>query len=384
MSRFIYADNAATTAVSDTAFNAMVPFLREQYGNPSSLYRFGGAAKKALTEAREKIAKALGAEPGEIFFTACGSESDNWALKGIVERKGPGHIISTAMEHHAILHTLQYLEKHGCTVTYLMPDQYGMITAEQVKEAIRPDTILITIMMANNEIGTILPIKEIGEVAKAHKIVFHTDAVQVAGHIPIDVNDLNVSMLSISGHKFHGPKGVGALYVRKGTGLPPFIHGGGQERNLRAGTENVAGIAGMAAALEEALANLDENAERITALRDRLIAGVLKIKKCRLTGHPTVRLPGNASFVFESVEGESIMLRLDAAGICSSTGSACSSASLEPSHVLLSTGLPVELAHGSVRLSLGEDTTEDDVDYMIENITKTISDLRAMSPIWEG
>ena len=381
----IYADNAATTKLSPTALEAMMPYLTGEYGNPSSLYRFAGAAKKALEGARADIAACLNAEPEEIVFTSGGTESDNWALRGVAEALGKRgkHILVSAIEHHAILHTAQWLRKQGFEVEELPVDRMGKVLPETLEKAIRPDTILVSVMLANNEIGTIQPIKELAAIAHAHKAVFHTDGVQAVGHIPVDVKELGVDLLSLSGHKFHGPRGTGVLYVKKGTPILPLIHGGGQEKNRRSGTENVAGVVGMAAALKEQTASLEADAARLTALRDRLIAGLLKLPKSRLTGHPTDRLPSIASLVFECIEGESILLQLDARGICASSGSACSSTSLEPSHVLLAIGLPHEIAHGSVRLSLGEDITEADVDAIIENLTQVVNNLRAMSPIWD-
>ena len=386
MSRFVYADNAATTRVSDAAMQAMQPYFQEQYGNPSSLYRFGQKAKTAVEEARAAIARCLNAKPEEIFFTSGGTESDNWALVKAAEatQKKGKHIITTAIEHHAIHHTLKWLEKErGYAVTCLPVDSRGQISLEELENAIREDTVLITIMAANNEVGTILPVKEIGTIARAHGVLFHTDAVQAVGHIPVDVEGMNIDLLSLSAHKFHGPKGIGALYRRKSARIPALIHGGGQEKNQRSGTENVAQIVGMAAALQEATDHLEENMGKVTALRDRLIDGILQIPRSRLTGDKENRLPGTASFVFECVEGESVLLRLDGAGVCASTGSACSSASLDPSHVLLALGIPHEIAHGSLRLTLCESNTEEDVDYLIETVTNVIAGLRAMSPIWE-
>lgn len=387
MSRAVYADNAATTALSDTALNAMLPYLQKQYGNPSSLYSFAQSAKADLDRARADIAACIGAKPEEIYFTSGGTEADNWALKGVAELKGGKgrHIITTAIEHHAILHTAEYLEKAGFEVTYLPVDSEGFVKPEDVKAAIRPDTILISIMAANNEIGTIEPIAEIGKIAKEHKILFHTDAVQAVGHIPVNVDEWNVDLLSLSAHKIHGPRGMGVLYARKPLRLPPLIHGGGQEKGRRSGTENVAGAIGLAAALKEAVSILDEEGKRLSAMRDRLMDGlVASVPRCKVTGPRENRLPGTASLVFECVEGESILLLLDGKGICSSSGSACSSASLDPSHVLLAIGLPHEIAHGSVRLSLGRENTEADVDYMLEVIPQVIERLRAMSPIWEA
>jgi cysteine desulfurase len=386
--KIVYADNAATTAMSQTAINAMLPYMADNYGNPSSLYSVGRTAHMGIEDARAKVAAAIGAEPNEIYFTGCGTESDNWALKGVAEAKANKgkHIITSSIEHHAITHTLDWLKKKGYEVTYLKADKFGGIDLEELKSAIREDTILITIMAANNEVGTILPVKEIGAIAHEHGIIFHTDAVQATGHIHIDVNEMNIDLLSMSGHKFRGPKGVGALYVRrgiKGFRLPQLLHGGGQERNMRSGTENVPGIVAMAAALEEAVQNLDENSKRISAMRDRLIEAFSTIPYSRLTGDPVNRLPGTASFVFECIEGESLVLSLDAKGICASSGSACSSASLDPSHVLLAIGLPHEVAHGSLRLSINECTTDEDIDYIIETLPPIIERLRSMSPLWE-
>ena len=384
-SKFVYADNAATTAMSDTCVKAMLPYLQENYGNPSSLYSVGRSAHRALDEARAKVAQCLNAEPNEIYFTGCGTESDNWALKGIAEAKAARgkHIITSSIEHHAITHTLDWLKKQGYEVTYLKADKNGGIDLAELEAAIRPDTILISIMMANNEIGTILPVQEIGRIAHEHGVLFHTDAVQAAGHIPIDVKAMNIDMLSISGHKFHGPKGVGVLYIRRGVRVPQLLHGGGQERNQRSGTENVPEIVGMAAALEEAVQNLPETMPRVAAMRDRIIAAFRDIPYSRLTGDPVNRLPGIASFVFECVEGESLVLSLDAKGICASSGSACSSVSLDPSHVLLAIGLPHEVAHGSLRLSISDTTTDEDIDYIIETLPPIVERLRSMSPLWE-
>lgn len=387
MSNMIYADHAATTALSDKALAAMMPYFQKEYGNPSSLYRFGQEAKSVLERARADVAACLGAQPEEIYFTSGGTEADNWALRGVAELKGKKgkHIITTSIEHHAILHTAQYLERQGFEITYLSVNSEGFVSPEDVKAAIRPDTILISVMAANNEIGTIEPIAEIGAIARAAGVLFHTDAVQAVGHVGVDVNSWNVDLLSLSGHKFHGPRGVGVLYVRKPLRLPPLIHGGGQEKGRRSGTENVVGAVGLAAALKEAVSMLDEEGTRLSALRDRLMDGLLAaVPRCKVTGPREHRLPGTASLVFECVEGESILLRLDEEGICASSGSACSSASLDPSHVLLGIGLPHEIAHGSVRLSLGRENTEADVDHMLEVIPKVIKRLRDMSPIWEG
>ena len=389
MSRFIYADHAGTTALSRAALEAMTPYLTERYGNPSSLYRFGQEAKSDLEQARADIAACIGAKPEEIFFTSGGTEADNWALKGVLEwmalkGKPTGHIITSAIEHHAILHTAQHLEKQGYDVTYLPVDELGRVSPAEVEAAIRPDTLLISIMAANNEIGTIQPVAEIGAVARKHKVLFHTDAVQAVGHIPVDVEAWNVDLLSLSAHKFQGPKGVGALYVRKPLRLPPLIHGGGQEKGRRSGTENVAGVVGMAAALKEAAAQLETEGARLSALRDRLIDGLTRLPYSRLTGDPANRLPGTASFVFEGVEGEALLLHLDARGICASSGSACSSASLDPSHVLLAIGLPHAIAHGSLRLSLGADNTDADVDAMLAAVPEVVAYLRNMSPVWDA
>ena len=388
MSRFIYADHAGTTALSQTALAAMTPYFTEQYGNPSSLYRFGQEAKADLERARADIAACIGAKPEEIFFTSGGTEADNWALKGVVELmalkgKTTGHIITSAIEHHALLHTAQHLEKQGYAVTYLPVDELGRVSPAAVEAAVRPDTVLISIMAANNEIGTIQPVAEIGAVARRHRILFHTDAVQAVGHIPVDVEAWNVDLLSLSAHKFQGPKGVGALYVRRPLRLPPLLHGGGQEKGRRSGTENVPGVIGMAAALKEAVAQLEAEGARLSALRDRLIDGLTRLPYTRLTGDPENRLPGTASFVFEGVEGEALLLHLDARGIFASSGSACSSASLDPSHVLLAIGLPHAIAHGSLRLSLGRETTEADVDAILREVSRAVQYLREMSPVWD-
>lgn len=387
MPNFVYADHAATTALSDTALRAMTPYFQQQYGNPSSLYRFAQDAKADLERARADVAACLNARPEEIFFTSGGTEADNWAVRGVLEaraKKGR-HVISSAVEHHAILHTLQYLEKQGlCEVSWIPVDGEGRVDPAAVRAALRPDTVLISVMAANNEIGTIEPVAEIGAIAREAGVLFHTDAVQAVGHIPVDVEAWNCDLLSLSAHKFHGPRGVGALYVRKPLRLPPLIHGGGQEKGRRSGTENLPGVIGMAAALREAVERMDGENARLSALRDKLISGLLEIPRSRLTGTRENRLPGAASFVFECIEGESILLRLDAAGICSSSGSACSSASLDPSHVLLAIGLPHEIAHGSVRLTLGRENTEEDVDYMLREIPKVVAGLRAMSPLWDA
>ena len=378
MSRIVYADHAATTALSDTALKAMLPYFNQSYGNPSSLYSFAQQAKSDLEAARAQVAACLNAQPEEIYFTSCGSESDNWALRGVAEQKKDKgrHIITSAIEHHAILHTARYLEKQGFEVTYLPVDGQGRVDPAAVKAALRPDTILISIMTANNEIGTIEPIAEIGAIAREAGVLFHTDAVQAVGHIPVDVQAWKVDLLSLSGHKFRGPRGMGALYVRKGVRLPPLMFGGGQEKGRRAGTENVAGAVGLAAALREATDGLAAESARLSALRDKLAAGLGRIPYSRLTGDPVNRLPGTASFVFEGVEGEALLLLLDARGICASSGSACSSASLDPSHVLLAMGLPHAIAHGSLRLTLGAENTEEDVAYLLQEVPRVVQYLR--------
>lgn len=384
--RTIYVDNAATTAMSDKAIEAMMPYLKGVYGNPSSLHTVGQTAKEALEEARAKLAACLNADPKEIYFTSGGSEADNQAINSAASngaKKGKKHIISTAIEHHAVLHTLKKLEKEGYEVTYLPVSSEGLITAEEVEAAIRPDTALVTVMYANNEVGTILPVPEIGAVCRKHGVVFHTDAVQAAGHIPVDVKADNIDMLSLSAHKFHGPKGVGALYCRRGIPLNAFIEGGAQERGRRAGTENVGGIVSAAVALEEACANMAQNAEKLKKLRDRLIDGLLKIPHSKLNGDRVKRLPANVNMCFEGIEGEGLLLLLDAKGICASSGSACTSGSLDPSHVLLALGLPHEVAHGSLRLSLSEYNTEEDVDAILKAVPEVVEYLRNMSPVWE-
>lgn len=386
MAKTIYVDNAATTAMSDTAIAAMARYYKEVYGNPSSLHTVGQIAKEALDSARAEIAACIGAKPNEIYFTSGGSEADNQAIRSAAYgglAKGKKHIISTAFEHHAVLHTLKKLEKEGFEVTYLNVHSHGNITAGEVEAAIRPDTALVTVMYANNEVGSVLPVSEIGEVCRAHKVIFHTDAVQAVGHIPVNVISDNVDMLSCSAHKFHGPKGVGFLYCRTGVALKNLIEGGAQERNRRAGTENLAGISGMAAALKEAVANLEKNMKREATLRDRLIAGLTKVEHSRLNGDRVNRLPNNVNICFEGVEGESLLLLLDAKGICASSGSACTSGSLDPSHVLLALGLPHEVAHGSLRLSLSEYNTEEEVDFIIEEVPKVVEYLRSISPVWE-
>lgn len=382
----IYVDNAATTAMSDKAIEAMTPYLKEVYGNPSSLHTVGQRAKEVLEDARVRIAKILNAEPREIYFTSGGSEADNQAIRSCALnglKKGKKHIISTAFEHHAVLHTLKKLESEGFEVTYLPVSKQGLVTAKQVEEAIRPDTALVSVMYANNEIGTIQPIREIGAVCKKAGVPFHTDAVQAVGHIPVDVNADNIDLLAISAHKFHGPKGVGALYCRKGILLNTFIEGGAQERNRRAGTENIAGIVAMCTALEEACANMKANSQKLKKMRDRLIDGLLSIPHSRLNGDREKRLPGNVNMCFEGIEGEGLLLLLDAKGICASSGSACTSGSLDPSHVLLAIGLPHEVAHGSLRISLSENNTEEDIDAILKAVPEVVQYLRNMSPVWE-
>ena len=382
----VYADNAATTMMSKTAKEAMMPYLDVVYGNPSSLYSFGQEAKTALEEARAKVAKALNADTREIYFTSGGSEADNQAIMSaavIGARKGKKHIISTAFEHHAVLHTLNKLQKQGYEITLLDVHENGVVTAKEVADAIREDTCLVTIMFANNEIGTIQPIAEIGAVCREKGVLFHTDAVQAVAHVPVDVKEMNIDMLSLSGHKFHGPKGVGALYVKKGVALTNLIEGGAQERGKRAGTENVPAIVGMAAALEEAVAHMDENMEKITAMREMLIEGISKIPHSKLNGDREKRVPGTVNFCFEGIEGESLLLLLDDAGIAASSGSACTSGSLDPSHVLLAIGLPHEVAHGSLRLSVSEYNTPEEMAHIIENVPKVVEYLRKLSPVWE-
>ncbi|MCM1508322.1 MAG: cysteine desulfurase NifS [Ruminococcus flavefaciens] len=384
--RFIYADNAATTAVSEEVLNAMLPHFTKAYGNASSIYKLGRDAQKDIEQAREKVAKAIGADPKEIFFTSCGSESDNWAIKGVAEnmaKKGKKHIITSVFEHHAVLHTCEYLEKHGYEVTYVPVSADGFVNPEDIRNAIREDTALVTIMYANNEIGTIQPIEEIAQICKEKKVIFHTDAVQAVGHVEIDVKKQNIDMLSLSGHKIHAQKGIGALYVRKGIVLPNLIHGGGQERNKRAGTENVPAIVGLGVAIENATKNIAEKNAVITPRRNKLIDGILQLPYTRLNGDRDKRLAGNLNISIEGIEGESLLLMLDLNGICASSGSACTSGSLDPSHVLLSIGLKHEIAHGSLRLSIEEDVTDEDVDYILEVIPKVVERLRSMSPVWE-
>ena len=382
----VYADNAATTQMSRAAIDAMLPYMETIYGNPSSLHSVGQQAAEALQNARERIAACLNASPREIYFTSGGSEADNQAILSAARlgaRKGKKHIISTAFEHHAVLHTLKKLEKEGFEIELLPVGAIGTITAQQVKSALRADTCLVTVMYANNEIGSILPIAEIGEVCREAGVLFHTDAVQAAGHVPIDVQAQHIDVLSLSAHKFHGPKGIGVLYARQGVPLTSLIEGGAQERGKRAGTENLPAIMGMAAALENACAHIDENARKVSALRDRLIAGLSKIPHSALNGDPVNRLPGNVSFCFEGIEGESLLLLLDAKGICASSGSACTSGSLDPSHVLLAIGRPHEVAHGSLRLSLCEWNTDEDVDRILSAVPEVVAYLREMSPMWK-
>ena len=383
--KIVYADNAATTKMSRTAMDAMLPCMDKIYGNPSSLHSVGQKAAEVLTAARETMARCLGCQPKEIIFTSGGSEADNQAIMSAAakgERRGKKHIVSTAFEHHAVLHTLKALEARGFEITLLDVHENGLVTPEEVEAAIRPDTCLVSVMYANNEIGTIQPIREIGAVCRRLGVPFHTDAVQAAGHLHINVAEDNIDMLALSAHKFHGPKGIGALYIR--TGIPPvsIIHGGAQERGKRAGTENLPAICGMAAALEEACANIDVNAAKVQRLRDKLIDGLSAIPHCALNGDRTHRLPGNVSFCFEGIEGESLLLLLDAKGICASSGSACTSGSLDPSHVLLAIGRPHEVAHGSLRLTLCEENTEEEVDYMLREIPQVVEYLRNMSPVW--
>ncbi|MBP0973130.1 MAG: cysteine desulfurase NifS [Oscillospiraceae bacterium] len=384
--RIIYADHSATTAVSDEVLQAMLPYFKEHYGNPSSIYSIGRENERAIIDARMRIANCLGADPKEIFFTAGGSESDNWAIKGVADKlaaKGKKHIITSVFEHHAVLHTCEFLEKHGFEVTYLPVSPDGLIDPQQVADAIREDTALVTIMYANNEIGTIQPIAEIGAICKAKGVLFHTDAVQAVGNVEIGVKAQNIDLLSLSGHKFHAPKGIGALYIRKGVTLPNLVHGGGQESGKRAGTENVPGIIGLAKAIELATANIPAKTAKLTPLRDKLIDGILKIQDTRLNGSREHRLPGSVNISFVGIEGESLLLMLDHYGIMASSGSACTSGSLDPSHVLLSLGLSHEVAHGSLRLSFGEEFTEADADYILAVLPEIVERLRAMSPMWE-
>lgn len=385
--RFVYADNSATTRVSDKALAAALPYFTEQYGNPSSIYTLGMDAAKAVLAARQQVADALGAQRvNEIYFTSGGSEADNWAIRGAAAlgaKKGKKHIITTVFEHHAVLHTCDYLEKLGYEVTYLPVDENGLITAQQVEDAIREDTCLVTIMFANNEIGTIMPIAEIGAICKKHGVLFHTDAVQAVGHIDINVKEMNIDMLSLSGHKIHAPKGVGALYCRTGINLPNLIYGGAQERNKRAGTENVPSIVALGVAITDATKGIEEKNKKIKAMREKLIDGILKVPQTRLNGDRDQRLSGNVNISFRGIEGESLLLTLDINGIAASSGSACTSGSLDPSHVLLAIGLPHEIAHGSLRLSISEENTDEDVDYILSVIPGIVKKLRKMSPLWE-
>lgn len=380
----VYMDNAATTKLSPDVLNAMMPYLTDIYGNASSVHAFGREAREGVEHARNQVAAAINASPDEVFFTAGGTESDNMAIKGVAHKyaKKGKHIITTAIEHHAVLHTCEALEKEGYEVTYLPVDEDGLISVEQVRAAMRDDTLLVTVMFANNEVGTIEPIAEIGALCRERNVLFHTDAVQAVCHIPIDVRAMNIDLMSISAHKFHGPKGIGALYCRKGIVLEPVIVGGAQERKRRAGTENVAGIVGLGAAIERAHKNMSADMARVSALRDKLISGILKnIPHVKLNGHPTQRLPQNVNFSIRYIEGESILLMLDINGIAASSGSACTSGSLDPSHVLLAMGIPHEIAHGSLRLTLSDMTTDEEVDYVLETLTKTVKRLRDMSPL---
>lgn len=388
-SEIVYADNAATTRVSESVLNAMIKHYQGEYGNPSSLYDLGQRAKKATNNAREPIAKLINADPAEIFFTGSGTEADNMALKGVVKsvsarNKGKNHIITTKIEHPAILRTAEHLEREGFEVTYLDVDRDGLISLEQLENAITEKTALISVMSANNEIGTIMPLYEIGQIAKKHGVLFHTDAVQALGHMKLDVKEMNISLMSMSAHKIHGPKGVGALYIAKNVFLDNVIDGGGQEKNRRSGTENVAGIVGFGQAAQDMLDHMDEDNERIEKMSERLIEGLLKIEKSVLTGHRTNRLPGTCSFAFEAIEGESMIIHLNLKRICASTGSACSTGSLDPSHVLMAIGLTHQNAHGSLRLSLSKYNTEKEVDYIIECVTEIVDKLRKMSPVWHG
>ena len=384
--RFVYADNAATTPVSKAVLNEMMPYFTEKFGNASSIYALGRNAQRDLEDARERVAKTIGASASEIYFTSGGSESDNWAIRSVCERlavKGKKHIITSVFEHHAVLHVCQALEKQGFEVTYLPVYENGLVKTEDVEKAIREDTALVTIMYANNEIGTVQPIAEIGKICREKKVLFHTDAVQAVGHVEIDVNEQNIDMLSVSGHKINAQKGVGALYVRKGIALTNLIYGGAQERNKRAGTENLPAIMGFAKAMEIACTDIEKRAGKTAKQRDRLISEILKISHTRLNGDPVKRLPGTVNISIEGIEGESLLLMLDNNGICASSGSACTSGSLDPSHVLLALGLKHEVAHGSLRLSISDDTTDEDIDYIIEVVPQVVNRLREMSPLWE-
>ena len=386
MNKLIYLDNAATTKTAQEAVDAMLPYFTEYYGNASSIYSLGAESKKAMTEAREEIAGSIGASAQEIYFTAGGSESDNWALVATAEAyesKGK-HIITSKIEHHAILHTCEYLEKRGFSITYIDVDENGVLELDELKKAIRPDTILISVMFANNEIGTIQPIKEIGEIAREHGILFHTDAVQAYGHVQTRVDELPIDMMSASGHKINGPKGIGFLYIRKGVKIRSVVHGGAQERSRRAGTENIPGIVGLAAAVKKNFANMEERTRKETELRDYLIERIEKeIPYCRLNGHRTDRLPNNVNFSFQFIEGESLLIMLDMKGICASSGSACTSGSLDPSHVLLAIGLPHEIAHGSLRMTLSEENTKEEIDFVADELKGIVERLRSMSPLYE-
>ena len=382
---FVYADNAATTRIAPQVLDAMLPYLKEEYGNPSTLYKLGREAKIAIEKAREQVAQVIGAKAEEIFFTGSGTEADNMALKGVLygpAGKGKKHLITTKIEHHAVLHTAMALEKEGFQVTFLSVDKNGRVDLEELKQSITPDTALVSIMAANNEVGTIQPIEEIGKICREKGVLFHTDGVQAFGHMPLDVNKMNIDLLSLSAHKINGPKGSGALYIRRGLGLRPVIEGGGQERNRRSGTENVAGIVGLGQAAQLAMETMEEESARLKALSQKLIDGVLQIPETILTGDPENRLPGACSFAISAIEGESLVLYLDMEGICTSTGSACSTGSLDPSHVLMAIGLSHEVSHGSLRVSLGRFNTEEEVDYIIETLPKVVEKLRSMSPVW--
>lgn len=384
--RIVYADNSATTNISDEVFEAMLPYLKDQYGNASSIYKLGRDAQKAIEESRAKVAKALNADPKEIFFTSCGTESDNWAIRGVCEKlkaRGKNHIITSVFEHHAILHTCQYMERQGYEVTYIPVSDKGLINPEDIRNAITDKTAIVSIMYANNEIGTIQPIEEIAKVCHEKGVIFHTDAVQAVGNVEIDVKKQGIDMLSLSGHKIHAQKGIGAIYIKRGLVLPNLIYGGGQERGKRPGTENTAAIVGLGRAMEIAVQGIPEKNERVTKMRNRLIDGLLTIPNTRLNGDREKRLAGNCNISFEGVEGESLLLKLDEHGIMASSGSACTSGSLDPSHVLLSLGLKHEVAHGSLRLSINNQNTEEDIDYILEWVPKVIEELRSMSPVWE-
>ncbi len=386
MSREIYMDNAATTRVKQEVIDVIIPCLEQEFGNPSSIYKIGRSSKKLLEESRETIAKAIGATAKELYFTSGGSESDNWAIKGVAEanKEKGNHIITTKMEHHAVLHPCEYLEQNGFEVTYLDVDEYGVVKLDELKAAIKKETILISVIFANNEVGTIQPIKEIGEIARSNNVIFHTDAVQAIGNIEIDVEALNIDLLTMTAHKIYGPKGIGALYIKKGIKIKPLIHGGAQEKRRRAGTENIPSIVGFAKAVELATENIEEHSKKLIKLRDKLMNDIREnIDYVKLNGHPTQRLPGNVNFSFEFIEGESLLLSLDMVGIAGSSGSACTSGSLDPSHVLLCMGLPHEIAHGSLRLSLGDFNTEDEIDYVVENLVVIVDRLRKMSPLYE-